>query len=218
MYELNVEKYPWLITKYDDEWIEDEGHVELANLPDGWLISFGELLCEDLDNVIKRDNLTHFRIEEAKEKFGAVRIYSSGGNDETERIIDDYSVLSGNICIRCGKPDVHMTGAGWYYPCCEDCWDSSIPYDKAIADDDNKMATSHTIRGFSEGDHEDIVYDLTELAERIRNHWKEIKLRDGISDMLHTVEELFEEGEKRDKYIQDVEELKQKWIKENGLE
>lgn len=43
------------------------------------------------------------------------------------------------------------------------------------------------------------------------------KLIDGISDMLHTVEELFEEGGKRDKYIQDVEELKQKWIKENGL-
>ena len=52
MYELNVEKYPWLITKYDDEWIEDEGHVELKCLPEGWLISFGELLCEDLDKVI----------------------------------------------------------------------------------------------------------------------------------------------------------------------
>lgn len=175
MCELNVEKYPWLITKYDDEWIEDKEHVELECLPDGWLISFGELLCEDLDNVIKRDNLMYFQIEQAKEKFGAARIYSSGGNDETERIIDDYSTLSENICMICGKPDVHMTGAGWYYPCCEECWYSPKPYEEAITDDDNKMATSRTIRRFSENGNIDIKYDLTELTERIRSHWKEIQ-------------------------------------------
>ena len=43
------------------------------------------------------------------------------------------------------------------------------------------------------------------------------KLIDHTTDMLHSVDELFEPGEKRDKYIKDVEELRQKWIEENGL-
>ena len=89
MCRLNTKKYPWLISKYEIG-DEIEEYEVLDSLPDGWLISFGDLMCEDLDEVIRRDNLTDFRIDDAKEKYGSVRIYSSGGNDATEHIIDTY--------------------------------------------------------------------------------------------------------------------------------
>ena len=101
MYQPDTKKYPWLISKYE-AWNsegkpETEEYELFSDLPEGWLIAFGDMLCEDLDEVIRKDHLTEFRIDQAKEKFGGMRLYTSGGNKETDDIIDAYSFLSENI-------------------------------------------------------------------------------------------------------------------------
>lgn len=183
MYELNVKKYPWLISKYESWDSEGRPEIEeyevLDSLPEGWLISFGDLMCADLDEVIRRDHLSEFRIDEAKEKWGAMRIYSSGGNDATEDIIDDYSHLSENICMICGKPDVYMTNNGWYFPCCKDCWEhgdisTTRTYDEVIdKSESNMMDTERQITLHRDGVTRGVTFDLTERGNRIREYWKE---------------------------------------------
>lgn len=174
MCQLDTKKYPWLISKYESWDSEGKSQIDeyeiLSLLPDGWLKSFGDLMCEDLDEVIRRDHLTEFRIDEAKEKWGSMRIYSSGGNDDTEHIIDTYSHLSENICMSCGKPDVYMTTRGWVYPCCEDCWDSPLPYEEGISRSDNgRMDDLYVVRINGK----DVTYDISSTADRIRQSWKE---------------------------------------------
>lgn len=172
------DKYPWLKTKY---YGTDETYNALNSLPQGWIDAFGELMCSDLDEVIRRDNLTKFCFSDAKEKWGHMDIYSYGGNDETDNIIEDYSVLSENICGICGKPDVYMTLAGWMYPCCEDCWNegklnNARPYQDCIdpKHDTGRMNDKRIVRRYSDKDgYKDIEYDISDKAEHIRKHWKE---------------------------------------------
>ena len=182
MYQPDTKKYPWLVSKYDS-WDEDgnpmvEEYEIIEGLPEGWLLAFGDLMCEDLDDAIRRGHLTSFQFDECKEKYGASRIYSSGGNDETDAIIEDYSHLSENICLVCGKPDIKMTNSGgWLSPICKECWQKKSfhpEYSRAvIAEDPGKMVTKRVIRKNDHGKSQDIEYDLTDKAERIRKAWKE---------------------------------------------
>ena len=168
-------KYKWLTNEFDGD-----TYCVLDCLPQGCIDAYGELMCQDLDEVIQRDNLTEFRLVDAKEKWGYMNLYSSGGNEETDNIIEDYSVLSENICGICGKPDVYVTTVGWTYPCCEECWNSGelnshLSYQECIEPDKDtgRMEDQRHIRRSSEDGYEDIFYDISDKAERIRKHWKE---------------------------------------------
>ena len=181
MYQIDTKKYPWLVSKYESWDSEGKPEIEeyevIDGLPEGWLVSFGDLMFEDLDKVIKRDHLTEFRIDEAKEKFGGMRLYTSGGNKETDEIIDKYSHLSENICMICGKPDVYMTNTGWIYPCCEKCWNEdrvskNNKYKDVISEKDSgKMADIRRITRFSKEGNETLEFDLRPTAQRIRDYW-----------------------------------------------
>lgn len=168
------DKYSWLNTKY---YGTDETYNTLDSLPSGWVKAFGELMCADLDIVIQKDHLTEFCLVDAKEKWGRMDLYSYGGNEETDKIIEDYSVLSENICGICGKPDIYMTFAGWMFPCCEACWNSRklnnrLPYQDVIdpEHDTGKMEHQRHVR---KSGNKDIFYDISDKAERIRKLWKE---------------------------------------------
>ena len=109
-------------------------------------------------------------------------------------IIDKYSVLSENICMICGKPDVPMTGDSWFYPLCEKCYCTPNDYRKGDMteeelkefwneqkkdwevwnNEDYKMRDKYTIHRWSKDkdDVEEIIYDISETANRIRNKWK----------------------------------------------
>lgn len=112
-------KYPFLIPRYDwsGEIIKNYDYTStyLDDIPVGWKIAFGEMMCEEIKQELIRCNyLDEFRIIQAKEKFGGLRIYTNGEpvDCKVQQIIDKYSTLSENICVICGKPDVPITNNG----------------------------------------------------------------------------------------------------------
>ena len=124
-----VNKYPFLMPKYwnkDNMTYEadkdyDYTWTELDAMPDGWRKAFGEMMCEEIKEELIRCNcLDEYMIEEIKEKLGMLRWHDNGTpmGCNVSQIIDKYSVLSENICIICGQPDVPMTGTlpSYIYP------------------------------------------------------------------------------------------------------
>lgn len=193
-------KYPFLIPRYDwsGEIIEDYDYTStyLDDIPIGWKKAFGEMMCEEIKQELIRCNyLDEFRIIQAKEKFGQARIYTNGTpvGCKVLEIIDKYSVLSENICIICGKPDVPITNNGWISPYCKKCYTTPSKWyveeypnevdhwiethvedwEEYNKEEPNKMRNSYTIKRWSKekGD-ETITYDISETANKIRAKYR----------------------------------------------
>jgi len=198
-----VKKYSWLIPrncwtdKVPDDY--DYSYIEWG-CATGWDKAFGNIFLEELGDAIKEAGLEHtFRILEIKEKYGQLRMYTNGYTEKINRIIDKYSVLSENICIGCGKPDVSMINDGWYSPWCFDCFkknwrhredyirrsrekrgDSVDPpasedeikkaYEECVVDKP-EMSESYTIRRYNKDGNEDETIDISETANKIRKRW-----------------------------------------------
>ena len=175
-------KYPFLLPRnvWTDKLPDDYDYswTELDALPDGWRMAFGEMMMEDIAEALKKSgNLETFRFDQIKEKWGSARLYYHGGNKEVDEIIENYSCLSENICMVCGKPDVYMTVKGWIYPCCKECWEKNkhnhLPYEDSV-DGEARMADTRRYRRYSPGTDgfEDVEVDISGLAERIRKEWE----------------------------------------------
>ena len=195
-----VGKYPFLIPRYDwsGEIIEDYDYMStyLDDIPVGWKIAFGEIMCEEIKQELIRCNyLDEFRILQAKEKFGGLRIYTNGEpvDCKVQQIIDKYSTLSENICIICGKPDVPITNNGWISPYCKKCFTTPTDWykkeypnkvDKWIKnhledweeynkEEINKMADSYMVISWSkENGEQKTTYDISKTANKIRSKWR----------------------------------------------
>ena len=123
----------------------------------------------------------------------SLRWYSYPSYEEVERIIDKYSVLSENICIICGKPDVPITNSGWISPYCKKCFTTPNDWykkefpnevDKWIKnhledweeynkEENNKMVDSYTVKSWSkECGEKTTTYDISETANKIRAKWR----------------------------------------------
>ena len=196
-------KYPFLIPKYwNPETRQYEigkdynySFTELDNMPDGWRKAFGEMMCEEIKQELIRCNyLDEYIITQIKEKYGEFRWYDNGTpiGCKVPEIIDNYSMLSRNICIICGKPDVPITDNGWISPYCKKCYtapsgwykeEHSDEIDKFIKTHEeyweecnkqnNKMIDSYSVHTWSKekGD-ETITYDISETANKIRAKWE----------------------------------------------
>ena len=194
-----VGKYPFLIPRYDwsGEIIEDYDYTStyLDDIPVGWKIAFGEMMCEEIKQELVRCNyLDKFRIIQAKEKFGGLRIYTNGEpvDCKVQQIIDKYSTLSENICVICGKPDVPITNNGWISPYCKKCFTTPNDWykkefpnevDKWIRNhiedweecnkENNKMLDSYTVISWSkENGEQKTTYDISYTANKIRAKWR----------------------------------------------
>ena len=119
-----IKKYPWLrandwldqpIKGYDITWADE--------IPEGWRKAFGNMMIEEIDEVLKRTHTT-IHIDQIKEKYGQLRFYFSG-TAELHDIVEKYSMLSENICIICGKPDIPMIDTGWVCPICQECFEDN---------------------------------------------------------------------------------------------
>ena len=193
-------KYPFLIPRYDwsGEIVKDYDYTStyLDDIPVGWKIAFGEMMCEEIKQELIRCNyLNEFRIVQAKEKFGGLRIYTNGEpvDCKVQQIIDKYSTLSENICVICGKPDVPITNNGWISPYCKKCFTTPNDWykkefpnevDKWIRnhledweeydkEENNKMADSYTVISWSkENGEQKTLYDISETANKIRSKWR----------------------------------------------
>ena len=178
-------KYKWLLTEdpyYDEE--EDMFYDAMDCIPTGWVVSFGELFCEEMDAAIKEVGFENeFKIIQMKEKFGAMRCYVTHDTPKIYDIIRKYEVLSENICSHCGKPDVAMTDTGWQIPLCKECFEAylntNLKYEDAVRGRDtmsNEVKWSqwrHDDTLPKGGEWENCSQDISETAERIRKAWEE---------------------------------------------
>ena len=165
-------------------------------MPDGWRKAFGEMMCEEIkQELVRCDYLDEYMIIQIKEKYASLRWYDNGTpiGCKVLEIIDKYSVLSENICMICGKPDVPITGDVWFYPLCEKCYCTSNDYRKGDMteeelkefwnerkkdwevwnNEDYKMRDKYTIHRWSKDkdDAEEIIYDISETANKIRSKY-----------------------------------------------
>lgn len=58
-----------------------------------------------------------------KEKFGTLRFYVDGGDNEIHRLIDAAEQESATICELCGNPGT-LVAKGWHSTLCESCRDA----------------------------------------------------------------------------------------------
>ncbi len=82
---------------------------------EGW-----RLLIEKLvDDIIKIDKKVV--VSQVKEKFGTLRFYIYGGDDEVYKLINKAERKSETICETCGKKG-KTRGKGWLVTLCLPCW------------------------------------------------------------------------------------------------
>ena len=57
-------------------------------------------------------------LDQVKEKFGTLRFYYSGGDDEISGMVRMAESMSGVTCEECGNPG-KCRGSGWMYTACD---------------------------------------------------------------------------------------------------
>ena len=187
------DRYPFLIPRnvWSDKisWSKKYSWTEAEGFPTGWWKAFGLLMCEDLrDELLKYNYLEKFRFTQIKEKYGELRAYHNGIPKGAKDIIPKYTVLSRNICIVCGRPDVPMIGHGWISPECFDCWKKRNKWhlnktkeelmkiyedEKTNVEDIGKMHDTYVYHAYK-GDEEwiKVEVDISETAGKIREIWR----------------------------------------------
>ena len=128
-------KYPWLIPRNvwtgRISWIEyPYDNTELDNMRIGWRKAFGDIWCEEIQKILKKNNFVHdFRIVQLKEKYGQLRCYTNGHPKELDDLIWCFETISEYVCVRCGKLDTPIiNNYGWYIPVCKKCYEKQDFY------------------------------------------------------------------------------------------
>lgn len=186
-----VKKYPWLTPI--DSWTGrpykdyDYSWTLLDCMPDGWRFAFGDMMCEEIDALLRRANFVKkYRIVEVKEKYGGLRWYDNGVpesiHEEMSHVISKYECISECCCIVCGKPDVKMTNAGWLEPLCKPCYErcvnSTRTYEEVTdTDDPGRLPDTYTVRRFSTEGSTDTTYDISETSNKVRMRYERIQKR-----------------------------------------
>ena len=187
-----VHKYPWLKPwrrwrrnreQYGWPPHEKYSYITWHGIPRGWEIAFGDMILKDLGDAVNKYHLRDFHIIDMKEKWGMLCLDVSGYNDVINDIIDKYEVLSQNICIFCGKPDVGIVDDGWVEPMCFDCYrthwhgycDNELEvrehYIKSIGGDNANTTMSNEVVRRDCHNHLVTKQDITETANKIRYIW-----------------------------------------------
>ena len=164
-----IKKYPWLEvkcgcgSKWSTTWIN--------GIPRGWVKRFGKQFCEDMDTELRRSGLiNNYTVFQTKEKFGEMRWYDSGGNEETDNIITKYTHISHRTCVICGKFPVPVINNGWIQPLCKECFDkhwhrhSIKPYESFVVDDSEFDPVARYKQLFTNAV---IEYDTSDIVRRI---------------------------------------------------
>lgn len=92
----------------------------------GWYKVFGKKLLFQLWwNLLISGRLYSFRIIDIKEKYGHIDFSVCGATPKIYKILNEYSKLSKDYCVDCGKPAVYFTN-GYLCPYCKDCCPQNI--------------------------------------------------------------------------------------------
>ena len=84
---------------------------------DGWYNLLDDL-ATDIDRIAERTGV-EVRANTVKEKFGTLRFYIFGGNNEIDNVIQWAENKSAHICEECGEPGELRRIGYWYYTSCE---------------------------------------------------------------------------------------------------
>lgn len=118
-------QYPFLLPNNIKENNYNGSWTKLDEMPDGWRITFAELLCEDLCSELNRINyLDSYKIIEIKEKYGKLCWYSemSPYNTKLSSIIEKWEHISQFVCPICGSiENVFITDEFWRASICLSC-------------------------------------------------------------------------------------------------
>lgn len=179
-----LKKYPWLTpTDWWSRRLKPKQHkyewTLLDELPKGWVKAFGEMMCEELDQVLIKNAIKDdFYILQVKEKWGRMEIYHNHCIDEVSQVINKYSTLSENICSHCGRPDTRITNCGWIIPLCQNCYPTSELYEKIVDfNDSGRMADSYKLVHWEDDKKIEVEYDISETAEKIRRRYAKMHRR-----------------------------------------
>lgn len=163
-----IEKYPYLQPRnvFTDKISEDYDYTYIIGeygLPEGWFELFLQM-CEDIrEPLIKSNYLDKFRFTQIKEKYGSMRVYTSGTIREVNDIIAKYEFLSQQACCICGKPATTRT-YGWI---CPYCFDHIKDSDERLEDCEViDIKTSFIRHTWSAGDMVESVIDCTDEWQR----------------------------------------------------
>jgi hypothetical protein len=120
-----IAKYPKIFQDYEG----NPGRVNWHGVPDAWL-PIVDKLCGAMQNYI--DNVTRYTKDgpvkpeqvtcvQMKEKFGGLRFYTNGHDDQVDGMITMAEYLCDNTCQDCGsEQDLGMT-SGWVSVLCRNC-------------------------------------------------------------------------------------------------
>jgi hypothetical protein len=180
------EKYPWLKrNRWDDEEFDENNSWDcMDEMPEGWKIAFGEMMCEELDQVIKEEKLENdFTVLQVKEKYASLRFYCAPSTPKIDDIVNKYEYLSQFICQNCGRVDISTLDFGWLAALCKDCYEKHInctkPYEEVVCDD-SKMPNIRKYRQWSKEydptGYKDFEVDISETVNEIRRRWEERQL------------------------------------------
>ena len=71
-------------------------------------------LCEKIEKYCKETNINNFRFEQIKEKFGTLRVYTCGSDEQIYNFIRDAEDESARTCEITGK-EGKLTKNGLYF-------------------------------------------------------------------------------------------------------
>jgi hypothetical protein len=86
---------------------------------DGWF-DLIKRLSERLKEISERTG-GDIQAEQVKEKYGTLRFYINGGDEEAYKAIDKAERESEHTCEQCGKPGATREIHGWYRTLCNEC-------------------------------------------------------------------------------------------------
>jgi hypothetical protein len=75
-----------------------------------------EIVAGDFRTV--PDAIPQVTLDQVKEKFGTLRFYYTGGDDEISGMVRMAESMSGVTCEECGNPG-ERRGGGWIYTACD---------------------------------------------------------------------------------------------------
>lgn len=183
-----AKKYPWLRQPDPKAWSfsdtpifkKDNLYISLWDeVPQGWITAFGYLMCDEIEQALEKDNLQDkVYVEQAKEKYGGLRLYMSG-NDESQHIISIYESISEHICCGCGRPHVPMLNIGWVSPYCKKCYNKYINctklYEEVASENKEHWKIPNELKWTRFGNNEKqiITEDISERVKKIEYIWNQ---------------------------------------------
>lgn len=120
-----INKYPKIFQDYPG----NPGRINWQGLPDGW-VHVIDKLCGSIQEYV--DTTTKYRggvaekIEQVtcvqmKEKYGGLRFYTNGNDDEVEGMIRMAEYICDHTCQDCGSDQDLGRTTGWVSVLCRSC-------------------------------------------------------------------------------------------------